>query len=94
MTRVLTETQAQADFSALITAACQGEKIIITRNGQWAVEFNAIIKPIVSENRQTELLRKREKAVAAIKAHRKGTIMGAPFTIDEIISARDEGRRY
>jgi len=94
MTRVLTEAQAQADFSELITAACQGEKVIITRNGQLAVEFNAIAKPVATENRQEELLRKREKAVAAIKAHRKGSIIGVPFTIDEIISARDEGRRY
>jgi len=94
MTRILTENQAQADFSQLITAACNGEDIIITRNNTPVVHFNAIAKPVAQESKRQALVKKREKAIAAIKEHRKGAIIGAPITIDEIISARDEGRRY
>jgi len=49
--------------------------------------------PEVQENQQQALIKMREKAIAAIKEHRKGAVIGPPMTIEEIISARDEGRR-
>jgi len=94
MTRVLNEIQAKADLSELITAACNGEDVIITRNSVPTVQLTLIAKPETLENQQQALIKKREKAIAAIKEHRKGAIIGPPMTIEEIISARDDGRKY
>jgi len=92
MTRVLSETQAKADLSELITAACNGEDVIITRNSVPTAHLTRIAKPAMLESQKQALIKKREKAIAAIKEHRKGAIIGPPMTIEEIISARDEGR--
>jgi len=94
MTRILTETQAKADLSELITAACNGEDIIITRNSVPTVHLALIAKPAMQESQQQALIKRREKAIAAIKEHRKNAVIGQPMTIEEIISARNEGRRY
>jgi len=45
------------------------------------------------DKEREKLIQRREKAIAAIKEHRKGAVIGPPITIDEIISARDEGRK-
>jgi len=46
------------------------------------------------KGQQHALTKRREKAIVAIKKHRKSAVIGPPMTIEEIISARDEGRRY
>jgi len=94
MTRVLTESQAQADFLEIMAAARNGEEVIIVTNSAPTVKLTLVAKPVTEESKRQALIKKREKAIAAIKEHRKGAIIGAPITIDEIISARDEGRRY
>jgi len=47
-----------------------------------------------AEKEYTALVQRREAAIAAIKKHRKGAVIGPPISIEEIISARDEGRKY
>jgi len=72
MIRVLTESQAQADFSQMIADACNGEEIIITPNNAPAVHLMLVAKSVDGEEQQRQrLIQQREKAIAAIKAHRK-----------------------
>jgi len=47
------------------------------------------------ENKASDALRRqREEAIEAIKTLRKKVMIASPMTIEEIISMRDEGRRY
>jgi len=92
MTRVLTESQAQADFSQIIADACNGEEIIITPNNAPTVHLMLVAKPIDDEEKHQALIAQREKAIASIRQWHKHVI-GPPMTIEEIISARDEGRK-
>jgi len=46
------------------------------------------------KGQQHALIKRREKAITDIKKHRKSAVIGPSMTIEEIISARDEGRRY
>jgi len=95
MSRVLTESQVQANFSQIITDACNGEDIIITRNNIPAVRLTLVVPPVTKKNTGREaLIKKREKVISAIKEIRKTAVIGPPITIEEIISARDEGRKY
>jgi len=91
MSRVLTESQVQADFSQVITDACNGEEIIITRNNIPAVRLTLVTK---KDTGREALIKKREKAIAAIRELRKTAVICPSITIEEIISARDEGRKY
>jgi len=93
MTRVLTESQAQADFSQIIADACNGEEIIITPNNAPTVHLTLVAKPVDDEEKKRQaLVVQREKAIASIRQWHKHVI-GPPMTIEEIISARDEGRK-
>jgi len=51
-------------------------------------------KPAEGINKEAREEDAWDKKIAAIQAHRKGAVIGPPITIEEIISARDEGRRY
>jgi len=93
MTRVLTESQAQADFSQMIADACNGEEIIITPNSAPAVRLTLVAKSADEEEQQRQrLIQQRTNAIAAIKAHRKNRQQPAA-SIEEIIAWRDEGRK-
>jgi len=95
MSRILTESQAQEDFSELITAACNGEEIIIEPDNMPSVRLTLIATPVTKKDIERQaLIKRREKAIAAIKELRKTAVIGLPMTIEEIISARDEGRKY
>jgi len=94
MSRFLTESQAHANFSQIIADACNGEEIIITPNNRPTVQLTLIATPVVKKDIERQaLIKKREKAISAIKALRKTAIIGDPITIEEVISARDEGRK-
>jgi len=95
MPRTLTETEAQAHFSQIFADACNGEDIVITCNNRPVLRLVPIAQPDAMESEISDaLLRQREQAIASIKALRKKVVIGPPMTIEEILSARDEGRKY
>jgi len=73
---------AKARFSTLLSDAERGESIAITRHGK-------IIARLVPEESDAD---RRKKAVQAILDYKKsGKKTG--ITVEEILSARDEGRK-
>lgn len=79
---------ARNRFSELIDAAERGEEVIVTRRG----------RPVVRLTPVNEVERRREETLAALaRAERIAAAveesMGRPFTHDELIAARDDGRR-
>jgi len=93
MPRTLTIAEAQAQPAQVLADACNGEDIIITHNNTPVLHLLPISQPD-AEKAVTALREQRARAVESIKALRKSTVIGPPMTIEEIISARDEGRRY
>lgn len=77
--------EAKTHLSALLEAVAAGEEITITRRGKPVarlVPVDAVDAP------------RRKAAIARIAALRKELAASADgFTRDEILSARDEGRR-
>ena len=76
--------KAKAEFSALIEAVERGERFTITKRGTPV----ATLGP--APDAETA---KRREAVARLKAWRK-TLPKRNWTVEDILSARDEGRRY
>ncbi len=81
--RTIPFSEAKATLSALIDAVESGETINITRHGKTVAR---LVRP---EDDRRERAR---KAVADLKAWRK-TLPPSGMTIEDIISARDEGRK-
>lgn len=75
--------EAKTHLSELLAAVEAGEEITITRRGR-AV---ARLVPVAQAGREEALAR-----IAALRA-RIGAASPGGFTIEEILSARDEGRR-
>jgi prevent-host-death family protein len=78
--------EAKTHLSELLAAVEAGESITITRRGK-AV---AVLSPVGGEEKQSRMER-RQEALRAMKRLRE-QITGT-FTAEEILSARDEGRR-
>ena len=79
--REIEASEAQARLSQLLDDVEQGETIVITRQGCPI----ARLVPDAAVRRQDAAA-----AVAAIKALRKGS---GRITVEELLSARDEGRK-
>jgi len=94
MPRTLTEAEAQAHFSQIITDACNGEDIMIMRGTTPVIRLTPIPPPanLVHDQAQDVHDQHWAKKIAAIREARKKAVI-APISIDDIISARDEGRR-
>lgn len=78
--------EAKTHLSELLAAVEAGERIIITRRGKAVAE----LRPLTDDraaSRQNFL-----KAAARLRAEIAGSGK-RPFTTDEILSMRDEGRR-
>jgi len=95
MSRTITETEARENIAQLIAEAASGEEFIISRENSPDVRLAPITQPNAVENKVSDAVQqKREKAIESIRALRKKVVIGPPMTIEEIISARDEGRKY
>ena len=79
--REIQASEAKARLSELLDDVERGETVVITRHGRPI----ARLEPETSR-RQAEI----DAAIAAIVALRKET---GRMTVEEILSARDEGRR-
>jgi len=95
MPRTLTETEAKAHFSQIITDACNGEEIIIARGSTPVIRLTPIPQTTSFTEHQTQERQERNWAlkIAAIRESRKQVVIGPSISIEEIISARDEGRK-
>jgi len=95
MPRTLTETEAQTHFSQIITDACNGEEIIIARGSTPVIRLMPIPQTSGFARQQAQDKQEQDWAmkIAAIRQLRKKAVIGPPIGIEEIISARDEGRR-
>lgn len=76
-------------FSELVEAAERGEETVVLRRGKPVAKLVPIHEPDVA------LAAARRKALDSFADLRAATVraVGRPFTHDELISARDEGRR-
>lgn len=72
--------EAKTHLSELLAAVEQGETVVITRRGR-------PVARLVPEPSSPD----RAAAIARIRALRER--VGAPFTLDDILTARDAGRR-
>jgi len=91
MPRTITEAEINANLAQFIAEAGDGEEFIIDRGTAPAVRLMPL-QPFIAKTE--DLQARRGKAIAAIKELRKNIVIGPPITIEEIISARDEGRKY
>jgi prevent-host-death family protein len=80
--REIQASDAKAHLSQLLDDVERGETLIITRHGR------AIARIVPELDRQQEEI---DKAIANIQELRKRT---GKITFEELLSARDEGRRY
>jgi len=80
--RHVQSSDAKARFSELLDQVEQGETIVITRHG----------KPVARIVPDEE--RRRARAKAAIEGIEELRKTMPKLTVEEILSARDEGRKY
>lgn len=79
--KTIQASEAKAKFLRILDDVERGESVVITRHG----------KPVARLSPQAEIDRERvERAMAQIREIGKRT---KPVSIEEILSARDEGRR-
>ena len=79
--REVQASEAKTHLPRLLDEVERGETLIITRHGR------AIARLVPEVDKRREDIR---RAIAELKAARKGA---GKMTIEEILSARDEGRR-
>jgi antitoxin (DNA-binding transcriptional repressor) of toxin-antitoxin stability system len=79
--QTIQESEAEANFSQVLEQVRQGETVLIARGEQLV----ARVTPEVEID--------REKVLAAMAGIRELRKRVKPSTIEEILSARDEGRR-
>lgn len=83
MMKTIQASEAKAKFLSLLTEAENGETIAITRRGKTV----ARIVPPVDDERD-----RRRQAVEQLREWRK-SLPKARMTVEDILSARDEGRK-
>jgi len=95
MTRTLTVAEAQADFPRLVDAARNGDEIVITGSNRPAVCLARASASKPSEEERSWVIDEEEwtRRITSLRALRKRAWIGTPPTIEEILEARDEGRR-
>ncbi|NBC34466.1 MAG: type II toxin-antitoxin system prevent-host-death family antitoxin [Alphaproteobacteria bacterium] len=81
--REIQADDATTDLAALLEAVAEGETLVITRGG------SPVARLVPEEDYDQE---KARKAVEDLQAWRK-TLPRTDMTIEDILSARDEGRR-
>ena len=79
----ISATEAKARFAALLSDVERGETVEITRHGKTV----ARLVPVDTEQER------RSKAVDALIEWRRSLPKGTSMTVDDILSARDEGRK-
>jgi prevent-host-death family protein len=79
---------ARNRLSELIEAAERGEEVIVTKRGRPVVRLTPFNETELRTKQTLAALARADRIAAAVEER-----MGRPFTHDELIAARDEGRR-
>lgn len=80
--------EARNRFSELVEAAERGEDVVVTRRGRPAVRISSVHEANRRADQTRDVL-----ARAAELRERVAKRLGRTFTHEELIAARDEGRR-
>ena len=80
--REIQASEAKTHFASLLSDVERGETLIITRHGR------AIARIVPEEGK------KREDIIRAIEEMKELGRRNGKIAVEEIISARDEGRKY
>lgn len=83
MTRTIATTELKSRLSEILGDVERGDVIEVTRHGRTI----ARIEPAIEDERK-----RRRKAVEELREFRR-TLPETAITIEDILSARDEGRR-
>lgn len=79
---------ARNRFSELIEAAERGEEVIVTKRGRPVVRLTRVDEAAARAGETRTAIARARRIAQAVEER-----MGRPFTHDELIHARDEGRR-
>lgn len=79
---------ARNRFSELIEAAERGEEVIVTKRGRPVVRLTPVNETELRTSQTLAALARADRIADAVEES-----MGRPFSHDELIAARDEGRR-
>lgn len=79
-------SEAKTRFLQLLSQVEEGKSFVITRHGKPVARLSP-----EAEHRSAERQAEIERAIAAIRALGRGN---GSITVAEILSARDEGRKY
>ena len=79
---------ARNRFSELIEAAERGEEVIVTKRGRPVVRLTPVNETELRKSQTLAALARADRIADAVEES-----MGRPFSHDELIAARDEGRR-
>ena len=88
--RHIQASEAKAQFDTLLKEVERGETIAIDRDGESIARMVPAQRAVAREPRSKQRQAEIDRAIANIKAIRDRT---SPITVEEILSARDEGRR-
>lgn len=88
--RRIQASDAKAQFDTLLKDVERGETVTIDRDGKPVARIVPANDHLVREPRSPERQAEIERAIANIKTIAK---RNGPITVEEILSARDEGRK-
>jgi len=86
----MTAAEAQAQFFDVLSETQAETEIIIERDSRPVARVHRVSEAPMSGE---ALARQRLEALARMRQWASDSMIGAPLTIEDIISARDEGRR-
>ncbi len=85
--------EAKTKFSELLDRVAGGEEIIVTRHGKTVARIVPDGPPDAEAERKAREAKAAEIRAEFVRVREKLRAEGVSFSIDDIISARDEGRR-
>ena len=85
--------EAKTKFSELLDRVAGGEEIVVTRHGKAVARIVPEGLPDAEAERKAREAKAAEIMAEFIRVREKLRAEGVSFSIDDIISARDEGRR-
>ncbi|KXU35571.1 hypothetical protein AXK11_06185 [Cephaloticoccus primus] len=91
MTKTMTAREAHAQFFEVLDEAQAGAEVIIERDNRPVARLIPFPELNSPASKPTE---QRLETIGKLRQWAREAIVGPPLTIEEIISARDEGRRY
>ncbi len=85
MTRTYNVLQAKTEFSKLLDCAEEGDEVVVIRRG---MRFRVIVAPVQHDDLEARMAR-----VDEIRAKLGSKTGATPFTLEDLLKWRDEGRR-